>query len=80
MPIGKRKGGTEVVILGTLIVTWIVKNWWKILLLLAAVIILYEYQIRKHPENRRTYKSDTDKAADPVNDIPPPFGRDRNEE
>ena len=67
-------------ILGTLLVTWIVKNWWKILLLLIAVIILYEYQIRKHPENRRTYKSDIDAVKDPVNDIPPPFGRDRTEE
>ena len=45
-------------ILGTLLVTWIVRNWWKILLLLVAVIILYEYQIRKHPENKRTYNSE----------------------
>ena len=67
-------------ILGTLLVTWIVKNWWKILLLLIAVIILYEYQIRKHPENRRTHKNDTDRSADPVNDIPPPLGNSKREE
>ena len=32
----------------TLIVTWIVNNWWKLLLLLVGVIALREYQVKKH--------------------------------
>ena len=65
-------------ILGTLIVTWIAKNWWKILLLLIAVIILREYQVHKHRDGKKDIKSDEGssdrKAADPLY-IPPPFGR-----
>ena len=34
----------------TLVVTWIAHNWWKLLLLLIAVIILHEYQLKKHPK------------------------------
>lgn len=38
-------------ILGSLIVAWIVHNWWKILLLLVGVIALREYQVYKHRDD-----------------------------
>ena len=34
-------------IISTLIITWIVRNWWKLLLLLVSVIVIHEYMIRK---------------------------------
>lgn len=48
-------------ILGTLIVTWIVRNWWKLLLLLVAIIVMQEYMIRK---NRKNAEKQDDAAAD----------------
>ena len=50
-------------ILGTLIVTWIVHNWWKILLLIVAVIVVHEYVVhKKHGE----YPSAEQRAAKDV--------------
>ena len=34
-------------IISTLIITWIARNWWKLLLLLVTVIVIHEYMIRK---------------------------------
>lgn len=34
-------------ILGTLIVTWIARNWWKLLLLLVSIIVIHEYIVYK---------------------------------
>lgn len=34
-------------IISTLIITWIAHNWWKILLLLVAVIVIHEYVLYK---------------------------------
>ena len=64
-------------IIGTLVVTWIVKNWWKILLLLIAVIILREYQVHKYRNKAGREESPPDEeAARSGKEIPPPFGRD----
>ena len=40
-------------ILGSLIVAWIVHNWWKLLLLLVGVIALREYQVYKHRDDSK---------------------------
>ncbi len=37
----------------TIIGTWIVKNWWKLLLLLIGVIALREYQVYKHKDDKK---------------------------
>ena len=71
-------------IIGTLVVTWIAKNWWKILLLLVAVIILREYQVHKYQKKDKAAKVSEDNGArapgsdapDPAKHIPPPFGRE----
>lgn len=38
----------------TLIVTWFIKNWWKILLVIAAAIALREYQVYKYKKQNNT--------------------------
>lgn len=65
-------------ILGTLVVTWIARNWWKILLLLTAVIILREYQVHKHKKEDVVVIEDRPDNDSQNRDlyIPPPFGRE----
>ena len=56
------------VLLATLIITWFVHNWWKLLLLLIGVIVLREYQVRKYskkPEN--TEDACEEPPADKIN-------------
>ena len=65
-------------ILGTILVTWIVKNWWKILLLIIAVIIVREYQLKKHRDEKKDDKAPSDNGnIDPGTDIPPPLAKER---
>ena len=65
-------------ILGTILVTWIVRNWWKILLLLIAVIIVREYQVKKHRDEEKDDKAPSDNDnVDPGTDIPPPLAKER---
>ena len=65
-------------ILGTILVTWIVKNWWKILLLLIAVIALREYQVHKHKDEEQADKAPSNNdPEDPGTDIPPPLAKER---
>lgn len=65
-------------ILGTILVTWIVKNWWKILLLLIAVIIFREYQVKKHRDEIKDDKGPSENDhVDPGTDIPPPLAKER---
>ena len=52
------------VLLFTLIVTWIVRNWWKLLLLLIGVIILHEYQVRKYSKGNNQEDAEEETAAD----------------
>ena len=52
------------VLLFTLIVTWIVHNWWKLLLLLIGVIVLHEYQIRKYSKGNNQENAEEETAAD----------------
>lgn len=56
-------------ILGTLIVTWIAHNWWKILLLIVAIIVIHEYVVhKKHGEYPKANPEakDAESAAEPV--------------
>lgn len=51
-------------VLGTLIVTWIAHNWWKLALLLVTVIVIHEYWLHKNKkpgekENTGTETEDT---------------------
>ena len=65
-------------IIGTILVTWIVRNWWKILLLLIAVIALREYQVKKHRDEEKSDKAPSDNdLVDPGKDIPPPLAKER---
>lgn len=51
-------------VLGTLIVTWIVRNWWKLLLVLVLLVVLLEYQKRKQvteSEEPQDHGSEKDK-------------------
>ncbi|MBQ6456462.1 MAG: hypothetical protein IJJ31_04990 [Mogibacterium sp.] len=50
------------VLLFTLIVTWIVRNWWKLLLLLIGVIVLHEYQVRKYSKGNDKENADSEPA------------------
>ena len=52
------------VLLVTLIVTWIVHNWWKLLLLLIGVIVLHEYQVRKYSKGNNQEDAEEETAAD----------------
>ena len=52
------------VLLFTLIVTWIVHNWWKLLLLLIGVIVLHEYQVRKYSKGNNQEDAEEETAAD----------------
>ena len=52
------------VLLFTLIVTWIVHNWWKLLLLLIGIIVLHEYQVRKYSKGNNQEDAEEDTAAD----------------
>jgi hypothetical protein len=50
-------------ILGTLIVTWIVRNWWKLLLLLVAIIVIHEYMLRKISREREAEQGNKDEDS-----------------
>ena len=52
------------VLLFTLIVTWIVHNWWKLLLLLIGIIVLHEYQVRKYSKGNNQEDAEEETAAD----------------
>ena len=52
------------VLLFTLIVTWLVHNWWKLLLLLIGVIVLHEYQVRKYSKGNNQEDAEEETAAD----------------
>ena len=52
------------VLLVTLIVTWIVHNWWKLLLLLIGIIVLHEYQVRKYSKGNNQEDAEEETAAD----------------
>ena len=52
------------VLLFTLIVTWIVHNWWKLLFLLIGVIVLHEYQVRKYSKGNNQEDAEEETAAD----------------
>lgn len=52
------------VLLFTLIVTWIVHNWWKLLLLLIGIIVLHEYQVRKYSKGNNQENAEEETAAD----------------
>ena len=47
-------------VLGTLIVTWIAHNWWKLLLLLVAVIVIHEYWLHKNKKPAGQESTDTE--------------------
>ena len=65
-------------IIGTILVTWIVRNWWKILLLLIAVIALREYQVHKHNDKDKDAEGPSENDhIDPGTDIPPPLAKER---
>ena len=50
-------------ILGTLVVTWIAHNWWKLLLLLIAIIVIHEYVVyKKHKNDPDTAGNETDSS------------------
>ena len=51
-------------ILGTLIVTWIAHNWWKILLLLVAIIVIHEYMVHRIHKNDPPAEEDGADGAD----------------
>ena len=55
-------------ILGTLVVTWIAHNWWKLLLLLVAIIAIHEYVLYKSKKNKPAEadgtEADEEAAAD----------------
>ena len=54
-------------ILLTLIITWIAHNWWKLLLLLIGVIVLHEYQVRKHSgDNDKKEKGAEEKQEETI--------------
>ena len=57
------EGGVKVLILGTLIVTWIAHNWWKLLLLLVAIIVIHEYVLYKNRKNKPADAADADAAG-----------------
>ena len=45
-------------IIGTLIVTWIAHNWWKLLLLIVAVIAIHEYVLHKKAKEKADGESE----------------------
>lgn len=51
-------------ILGTLIVTWIARNWWRLLLLLVAVIVIHEYIVYKRHKDDGTVGTGEDPDAE----------------
>ncbi len=60
------------VLLATLIITWIAHNWWKLLLLLIGVIILHEYQVRKYSKKPKDAGDTSEEnTADKINEDPP---------
>ena len=56
-------------ILGTLILTWLAHNWWKVLLLLIAVIAVHEYVLHKKAKEKAAgaemgHEDEAGKASD----------------
>jgi hypothetical protein len=51
------------ILLFTLIITWISRNWWKLLLLLVAIIVIHEYMLRKISREREAEQGNKDEDS-----------------
>lgn len=51
-------------IIGTLVVTWIAHNWWKLFLLLIAVISIHEYKLYKIRTGKKPEADNVSTEAD----------------